>query len=295
MKGVEISALLLEITLANNGATLSDRACTLIGLLARHHGFRLVVDEIMTGGRTGTMLQCMTKPEEFVDVIDCVTMGKWLGMGLVLVSRQYREESNEKYKDMARRGVSTNMTCAPALKVWKAAMSRINKTESRRAAALNKLGVEPEAAWGEGLHIFAPVRRQSASRSSRLRFLPLLEDTPFDRVAISRKGITWTKDKVNAEVMTGCNAWLCRAYLVSEEDESYYLLVAVLVHEGYSAKHCLTTDQVLQNILGSKKYNVKSAGLILRAAEEAGLVKKTQVTTKRLRVWEIQEYLLPPW
>ena len=48
----KVTCILMEITLASNGATLSDHALTILGDLARLHDFSLVVDEIMTGGRT---------------------------------------------------------------------------------------------------------------------------------------------------------------------------------------------------------------------------------------------------
>ena len=40
----------MEITLASNGATLSDCALTILGELAGLHDFGIIVDEIMTGG-----------------------------------------------------------------------------------------------------------------------------------------------------------------------------------------------------------------------------------------------------
>ena len=46
----KITATLLEITLASNGATLSDCAMTILGELACLHDFSLDVDKIMTGG-----------------------------------------------------------------------------------------------------------------------------------------------------------------------------------------------------------------------------------------------------
>ena len=46
----KITAILLEITLALNGATLSDHALTILRELAHLHDFSLDVDEIMTGG-----------------------------------------------------------------------------------------------------------------------------------------------------------------------------------------------------------------------------------------------------
>ena len=44
----KIAAILLEITLASNGATLSDCALIILGELACLHNFSLDVDEIMT-------------------------------------------------------------------------------------------------------------------------------------------------------------------------------------------------------------------------------------------------------
>ena len=46
----KITAILLEITLVSNGATLSDCALTILGELACLNDFSLVVDEKMSGG-----------------------------------------------------------------------------------------------------------------------------------------------------------------------------------------------------------------------------------------------------
>ena len=48
----KVTCILMEISLASNGSTLSDHALTLLGELAHLHDFSIVVDEIMTGGRT---------------------------------------------------------------------------------------------------------------------------------------------------------------------------------------------------------------------------------------------------
>ena len=60
-----LKVLLMELLLAGNGGMLSDGALTRIGILARHHNFCIILDEIMTGGRTGTMLLLSQKPLEF--------------------------------------------------------------------------------------------------------------------------------------------------------------------------------------------------------------------------------------
>ena len=79
---------LMEISLASNGTTLSDRALTILGELAGLiHDFDIVVDEIMTGGHTKKMLSTMEKPKIFQKAVEFITMGKWLKCGMVLASK----------------------------------------------------------------------------------------------------------------------------------------------------------------------------------------------------------------
>ena len=47
----KITAALMKLTLALNGATLSNRALTILGQLAHLHDFGIVVEEIITGGQ----------------------------------------------------------------------------------------------------------------------------------------------------------------------------------------------------------------------------------------------------
>ena len=55
----------METTLASNGSTVSDRALTILGELAHLHKFGIVVDDLMTGGCTKTMLSTIEKPKTF--------------------------------------------------------------------------------------------------------------------------------------------------------------------------------------------------------------------------------------
>ena len=66
----------MEITLASNGSAVSDRALTILWHLAHLHDFSIVVDEIMTGGRTKAMLSTMDKPKIFQKSVQFITMGK---------------------------------------------------------------------------------------------------------------------------------------------------------------------------------------------------------------------------
>ena len=84
----KVTCILMEITLASNGSTLSDRALTILGELAHLNDFGIVVDEIMTGGCRKTMLSTMEKPKIFQKAVEYITMGKRLKCGMVLGSKR---------------------------------------------------------------------------------------------------------------------------------------------------------------------------------------------------------------
>ena len=84
----KVTCILMEISLASNGSTLSDRALTILGELARLHGFGIVVDEIMTGECMKKMLSTMEKPKIFQKAVEFITMGKWLKCAMVLGSKR---------------------------------------------------------------------------------------------------------------------------------------------------------------------------------------------------------------
>ena len=83
----KVTCILMEITRASNGSTVSDHALTILGELAHLHDFGIVADEIMTGGRTKTMLSTMQKPKIFQKAVEFITMRKWFKCGMVLGSK----------------------------------------------------------------------------------------------------------------------------------------------------------------------------------------------------------------
>ena len=85
-QGQSIISLFFELMLAGNGAVLSDRSLSKIAILSRKHNFTIIVDEIMTGGRTGSLLLLETKAKDFIQCVSHVTLGKWCLCGIVLVS-----------------------------------------------------------------------------------------------------------------------------------------------------------------------------------------------------------------
>lgn len=110
LKGCAYKCILLELMLCGNGATLSDQALIMLGKLSVIHDFTFIVDEIMTGGRTGTMLLLETKPKAFVDRVSHVTLGKWLQAGLVLTEKRFVIDligDNKLLRHTTTRGTST--------------------------------------------------------------------------------------------------------------------------------------------------------------------------------------------
>lgn len=55
-----------------------------VTLMPAKHLFFFLVDEIMTGTRTGQVLYTLTMLKVFVDQASCVTLGKWCSHGMVL-------------------------------------------------------------------------------------------------------------------------------------------------------------------------------------------------------------------
>ena len=105
----KVTCILMEITLASNGSTVCDRALTILGHLAHLHDFGIVVDEIMTGGRTKTMLSTMEKPKIFQMSVEFITMCKWLKCGMVLGNKRQQTIQNKLLSRQLLCGASTGI------------------------------------------------------------------------------------------------------------------------------------------------------------------------------------------
>ena len=132
-------AILLELVLASNGAVLSDHALLCLGKLCKHHGISIVVDEIMTGGRLGSLLYTRTKPREFVNEVSHITLGKWVCLGLTLISKKHRDMNYQIQSQMAYRGPSFRREdCGGAILVWHHVASNQKNVQKRRKALIKK-------------------------------------------------------------------------------------------------------------------------------------------------------------
>ena len=205
-------ALFLELLLAGNGCTLSDRCLIHLATICRLHKVRIIVDEILTGARTALdkFLLCQTKPKEFRDVITHVTLGKWLKIGVVLCSKTFAKERELLY-GFGRRGVSTQLCLNSSLQCWKNAHHNIKKgtVKERRRLVLEHLSVDEENSWGEGCIIFAPVARTNAMQGLKIRYLPKLCDgLKIDRIQ-KKKSRAHTRACINSVINSGILPVFC--------------------------------------------------------------------------------------
>ena len=150
----KVTCTLMEITLVSNGATLSDRALTILGELDGLHNLGIVVDEIMTSGRTKKMLSTMEIPKMFQQAVEFITMGKWLKCRMVLASKQQQTILLDLLSRQLPRGASTGIDGNEAYTLFSEVVNHLENVDARRKTVLRKCKVKEKDALCKGLHIF---------------------------------------------------------------------------------------------------------------------------------------------
>ena len=287
-QGNPIGGVLLELMLASNGTTLSDRYLKHLGMLAKQHSFSIIVDEIMTGGRHGVMLLTETKPIEFVTHVSYITLGKWFKTGMVLANISRHEMLHAKLAGMQARGSSTDIVCDEASVYWNQVKTNLNKTTNRRKAVLCHLKISEAEAWGGGVHIFGPVRRSGTTPSTKNRFLPLLQDTPIDKtLQVSRK-TEWSKSNVNNCIVAEVYAWIndeMTPYIRGRYDLIIKQVIHLYVQHQQWNDWWFSFDTLLTLINPSTVISPGELTCVLKIMMEFGLIKMGMKGKKRKRVY----------
>ena len=87
MNGVEIKVILMEIILAGVGASLSNRYFTRLGKFCKRYKISVILDEILTSGRTGgSMLMWFDLPQVLQQAVCFVVVAKWMECGMILLN-----------------------------------------------------------------------------------------------------------------------------------------------------------------------------------------------------------------
>jgi hypothetical protein len=303
MHDVPFKTLLMELVLAGCGGTLSDRALERIGNLAELHKFTITLDEIMTAGRTGTMLLVQQKPATFRKAVSHVTMGKWVGAGVVLASKKEAElalDGLDEDPNYYNRTLSNRVDCTRFVSSWKSTRNALKNAAGRRNLVLKKLKLDESQTWGAGVLLFTPIDRGGLCRGMKNRFLPLLTDTVVDATDCSKIRSEWLKPKMNKAIVSGVNAWVDykpeKDLNADYENHDIYNAMCLFVERILACKYehgqVFRPGQLVAKLPGYK-YGVVCK--VLRKCCSHGMLSKKRKLHKRKQCYFLESLFVPPW
>jgi len=280
------NSLLLEIVLAGNGASLSIRAYNKLALICRHHHINCVVDEALTGARCGpSMLLTQTLPLDFQNVVTHVTMAKWPGIGIVLVN-----EDNKRKTASSNRGQSTEVSCDYAIKLWETADSMLHIIPDRRKEVLKAIKLSETDAWGRGLMLYGPKRRNDSKRALKNRYLPLLAPTRMDKISFKQRA-DMRKECVCQNVKQTVRSWVDHyPKALEKEERGDHGLVGWLFCQEISKpkwKGQFFRCEDMLEAFQPRKVDSSVLKGVLKTAVKAGMLTDTQNGTKRTRGYKV--------
>lgn len=289
IKGSPMKCILLELMLAGNGAILSNRALEQLAFLSIKHDFKFIVDEIMTGGRTGTMLYLHKKPLLFVERVSHVTLGKWMQVGMVLISKQQsiRVESIKRPTNVVRSS-STQIDLSTVIPIWNKVVYQLKITEIRRKEAISKLKCKKEEVWGEGCLLFAPCKNNTL-QNLKCRFLPRLERQKISSTNLKPSSNTVSKTYVNHLIVQAVTTWMTLQHYTDDDDKEFIPLIRHLSFKRMIDPNMVVhTDEICSEIRNFE-HNRKKIGEMFRKLQIAGFLEYQIVGRKRLRSWSVLE------
>lgn len=285
VKNCPVRVILLELMLASNGASLSDRFLTMLGKIGTCFDIRFIVDEIMTSGRTGTMLMLLQKPKEFQDRVSHVTLGKWTQKGLVLVSSKFYDETLKNSSHTEHRMLSRHVDCRDVLVHWNAVKKNLHLHEKRREKVLKKLNMQQSDTWGKGTLMFVPLKRNGLNSGLLNRLLPLLDlKLPVDTIVAEKKKKGLSKTEVNSQTVECVKEWLQDVIYEDDLDKWIYELVKYLVK---SSDTCHEFEKIHEKVF--RKETNRTATAYMHRLREVGLLKYKLVGLQRVRRWIVSD------
>eukprot|EP00957_Ditylum_brightwellii_P209771 15363185-Ditylum_brightwellii.AAC.1 len=112
------------------------------------HNFYFIIDEIITTGRTGTILYTIQMTNAFIDRMMHIALGKWLGMGAVLCFMEHVENVH------FGRGETTKTNYNKASAALNIYSKHSDKALSQCTEVLKELDVDEEDVWGKGILLY---------------------------------------------------------------------------------------------------------------------------------------------
>ena len=287
----KVTCILMEITLASNGSTVSDRALTILQELAHLHKFSIVVDEIMTGGCTKTMLSTMEKPKIFQKSVEFITMRKWLKCGMVLGSKRHQTIQNKLLSKQLPRGASTGINGNEAYTIFSEVVNNLENVDAWRCTVLTNCREKETDAWGKGLHIFIPGKREGILAGTRNRLLHYITNIPIT-VHSPKKCAEWNKESVNEKTVQGCRKWIISPQVGGLDEFGYIVkIICFFVHQDSDWKDSFfQTDYIIKKVLEKDCPLKKSdATSILELFSDADFIKQVCEYKNRVQGWTLSD------
>ena len=316
LAGSPFRAILLELILCGTGGELRNSFLASMGMLCQQYNVRIIVDEVMTGGRVGpSMTLTSAAPREFVSQVEFITMGKFMGCGLVLSKASNRPTDRESI-----RGTSTRASPDLAYHKWQRVVGQLamGVADQRREQVLKVMKAhDTNGSWGRGCLIFTSKSRPGSTKGLKNRHLPMLENTKIYKGAT--KSSEWTRSSVCELLIKAANTWItemdacdkerlpfvsCLCKYVLETDVEDITARAVLEFVGMTKADELAAKEREKRqkdaaargrkcLMKAPAFIKEALGMINVNAEE--LIKRIRVGNKRKLVYRVDRAKLATW
>jgi hypothetical protein len=276
-----IKVILIELMLGGCGGILRYTFLKKLGSLAKAFGVMFVVDEIFTGGRTGSFLLSQETPPEFLSRIDSVTIGKWLGVGIVL------RRSNPDFGtsvSSAIRGESTIIDLWNARAELHHIVTHLEDIPLKREKVLKQLKLTSQECWGKGIVIFGPIKLDEDAKSLKCRYTPLLDmNVPIDDKGSSPRPILNYKVETDENIRKMVRMWINHS-----ENLPQYMIARDVLNMVCTQEEKMNQGEYINAFVSSLDVkcpvSVKKGKQIIKSMVEEGLLLHRKVGSKRKRV-----------
>lgn len=285
-RGNKPSCLFMEIMLAGCGATIRDEYLAKLGKLCKRFNINIVVDEVMTSVRTGSMLLTNDVPIEFQEAVSHVTIGKWFGRGCVLRNKNhiFVRGPQEVETCLIPRGPSNSLSHKETLGFVRSLHQAIVSVTTRREQVIRRCKLNNENTWGKGCMIFSTKTMKNNYQGLKCRYLPqICEFLPIDYS--SGGHVKWTKTDLCRQTMTRVQEWIKISYQQTNHVDRLFLNKLEHMHDSQNTEekyyHASSLKyQLKESIQNCKKKDVSA---FIDRLIKIGLIRIKRKGSSRVR------------
>ena len=149
-------------------------------------------------------------------------------------------------------GASTGIIGNEAYTIFSEVVNNLENVDAHRRTVLTKLRVKERDAWGKGLHIFIPGKREGILAGTRNCLLPLITNTPIT-VHSPKKCAKWNMEAVNEKTVQSCRKWIISPQGEGLDEFGYiFKIICYFVHQASDWK-----DSFFKLIILLRKYLIR--------------------------------------